>query len=150
MRAFVVGGGDRALALARELRARGDAVRLVVDSPDAETEGAEPWVGTPDRIGTLRDGLDSVTILLWLQGDCDRPEIHGSRLAMMLERTTDTTVRGVVYETGSAHEAAGLHEMEEARRKNEIHFRTVDRRSPDWLGDVGRAIDELLVARVPT
>jgi hypothetical protein len=150
VRAFVVGGGERALALTRSLTAEGHAVRLVVDGEDearaAREAGAEPWPGTPDRIGTLRMGLDNVTILLWMQADSDpdHPALHGSRLEMMLDKTTDTTVRGVVYETGSPHEEAGLHEMAEARRKNEIHFRTVDLAAADWPAACRAAIDELL------
>jgi hypothetical protein len=153
VRAFVVGGLEgRALDLARSLTAEGHAVRIVVDAEDGpeaaavREAGAEPWAGTPDRIGTLRLGLEHVTILLWCLADADpaHPELHGSRLEMMLEKVTDTTVRGVVYELGSPHQESGLEEVETALRKNEIHFRTVERASGDWVGDVRRAIDELL------
>jgi hypothetical protein len=104
----MVGGGCRGLALARSLVADGHAVRAVTrdESRRAEIEdaGCECWIGDPDRIGTLRYALDNATVLLWLLGTVDVPDLHGSRLEMMLERTVDTTVRGVLYEgrTGAA------------------------------------------------
>jgi hypothetical protein len=98
----MVGGGCRGLALARSLVAEGHAVRAVTrdESRRAQIEaaGCECWIGDPDRIGTLRYALDNATVLLWLLGTVDVPELHGSRLEMMLERTVDTTVRGVLYE----------------------------------------------------
>ena len=70
---------------------------------ELEAAGCECWIGDPDRIGTLRYALDNVTLLLWLLGTASGPPeavaaLHGSRLRMMLEKTIDTTVRGVVYE----------------------------------------------------
>jgi NADPH-dependent 2,4-dienoyl-CoA reductase/sulfur reductase-like enzyme len=104
VRALVVGGGERALAVARTLAADGHAPRVVVEDPAdaaaARDAGGEPWEGTPDRIGTLRYALDNVTVVLWLLGDRVEGELHGSRLEMLLERLIDTTVRGFVYERG--------------------------------------------------
>ena len=129
MRALVVGGGCRGLDLARALTAEGHAVRTVTRRPEAraaiEAAGAECFAGDPDVVGTLRYALDNVTILLWLLGSASGPAdkvaaLHGSRLRMMLSRTTDTTVRGVVYEAagtvGPAVLAAGVEEMRHARR----------------------------------
>ena len=107
MRALIVGGGRRGLGSPRSSPARAtpcasSAARRLHD-PDILAVGAEPWRGDPDRVGTLRYALDNVTLLLWLLGTATGdPEqvaaLHGSRLEMMLERTVDTTVRGVVYE----------------------------------------------------
>jgi hypothetical protein len=98
----MVGGGCRGLALARSLVAEGHAVRAVTRDESRRTQledaGCECWIGDPDRVGTLRYALDNATVLLWLLGTVDVPELHGSRLEMMLERTVDTTVRGVLYE----------------------------------------------------
>ena len=103
----MVGGGCRGLDLARALIAEGHAVRAVTRRPEAraaiEAAGAECFAGDPDVVGTLRYALDNVTILLWLLGTASGPAdkvaaLHGSRLRMMLDKTTDTTVRGVVYE----------------------------------------------------
>ena len=107
MRVLLVGGGCRGLDLTRRLVADGHAVRLVTRDAERRAEveaaGAECWIGTPDVIGTLRYGLENVTLLLWLlgtaEGDAEKVSaLHGSRLRMMLEKTTDTTVRGVIYE----------------------------------------------------
>src|SRR6476646_11511872 len=103
----MVGGGCRGLVLARTLVAEGHAVRAVTRSPkrraEIEDAGCECWIGDPDRIGTLRYALDNVTLLLWLLGTASGPPeavaaLHGPRLRMMLEKTTDTPARGVVYE----------------------------------------------------
>jgi len=60
--------------------------------------GAEPYVGDPDRIGTLMGALSGVTILCWLLGHVPDPDLHGGRLRMLFEKLVDTPVRGVVYE----------------------------------------------------
>ncbi len=165
MRILMVGGGCRGLDLTRDLAADGHAVRVVTrdESKRAAIEevGGQPWIGDPDRIGTLRYALDNVTLLLWLLGTASGPEekvaaLHGSRLHMMLERTTDTTVRGVIYETGGTLPpeviATGVAEIEEANRMNEIPYRLLDADPADrqaWLAAAHVAIDELLQPRTP-
>jgi hypothetical protein len=140
-RLLVVGGATpRALELTRELVAEGHAVRSVAtDHEEAAAirlAGGEAWTGDPDVIGTLRYALENVTLLLWLLGDDERPEIHGSRLAMMLEKTIDTTVRGVVYEAGPDE---GAKTVEDVAGYNEIPFRIVP-----LGGDLRGAIDALM------
>src|ERR1700750_400644 len=69
--------------------------------PAIEAAGAECLIADPDRIGSLRYALDHVTPPLWLLGTPaggQRADLHGSRWEMMLWRTIDTTVRGVIYE----------------------------------------------------
>jgi hypothetical protein len=159
----MVGGGCRGLELARALVAEGHAVRAVTRRPEAcaaiEAAGAECFVGDPDVVGTLRYALDNVTILLWLLGIARGPEdkvaaLHRSRLRMMLEKTTDTTVRGVVYEAsgtvGPELLAAGVEEMRHARRTNEIPYALIGADRADrsaWLADAREAIETLLTAR---
>ena len=159
----MVGGGCRGLELARDLVAEGHAVRAVTRRPEAraaiEAAGCECWIGDPDVVGTLRYALDNVTLLLWLLGTADGPPeqvtaLHGPRLRMMLEKTTDTTVRGVVYEAagtvGPEILAAGVEEVRHARRTNEIPYALVAADPADraaWLGDARTAIDALLGAR---
>jgi hypothetical protein len=155
----MVGGGCRGLALARSLVGEGHAVRVVTrdESRRAEIEeaGCECWIGDPDRIGTLRYAPESVTVLMWLLGTAaggDVAALHGSRLRMMLEKITDSTVRGVVYEAaGTVGEevlAAGTEEIRHANRTNEIPFRLLeadprgDREA--WLAAARGCIDELL------
>ena len=159
----MVGGGCRGLALARSLVAEGHAVRAVTREeskrPLLEEAGCECWIGDPDRIGTLRYALDNVTILLWLLGTASGPAdkvaaLHGSRLRMMLEKTTDTTVRGVVYEAagtvGPEVLVAGVEEMRHARRTNEIPYALLEVGREDgaaWVAAARAAIDALLTAR---
>ncbi len=140
-RLLVVGGSSRrALALTESLVPEGHAVRAVTRSEAnrerIEAAGAECWIGDPDVIGTLRYALENVTLLLWLLGDDERPEIHGSRLAMMLEKTIDTTVRGVVYEAGPQE---GVDTVEHVAGYNEIPYRIVP-----VGGDLRAAVDALL------
>jgi uncharacterized protein YbjT (DUF2867 family) len=106
-RILLVGGGCRGRALARELAADGHVARITTRTEAGreaiEDAGAECWIGDPNRIGTLRDALESVTVLCWLLGTASgSPEqvaaLHDTRLEMMLARTVDTTVRGLVYE----------------------------------------------------
>jgi hypothetical protein len=163
MRILMVGGGCRGLDLTRDLAADGHAVRVVTRSEDnraaIEAAGGECWIGDPDRIGTLRYALDNVTLLLWLLGTATGPAeqvaaLHGSRLHMMLERTTDTTVRGVVYETGGTMPAevvaSGVAEIEEAHRMNEIPYALLETDPADresWLRGAHAAIERLLAPR---
>ncbi len=101
-RVLIVGCGCRGQALARELVAAGHAVRGTTRDPARAgaiaAAGAEPYIGDPDRIGTLMDALHAVTVLIWLFGDVPDPDLHGGRLRMLFEKLVDTPVRGVVYE----------------------------------------------------
>ena len=105
-RVLIVGCGCRGQVLARDLVAAGHAVRGTTRDPakaDAiAAAGAEPYVGDPDRIGTLMEALRGVTILCWLLGTVPDPELHGGRLRMLFEKLVDTPVRGVVYEAALA------------------------------------------------
>jgi hypothetical protein len=163
MRLLMVGGGCRGLELARGLIADGHAVRAVTRTEqrraEIEAAGAECWIGTPDRIGTLRYALENVTVLLWLLGTAsgapdDVAALHGSRLKMMLEKTTDTTVRGVVYEAagtvGDAARRAGVAEVRWAHDKNEIPFRLLEADPADrgaWVLAAREAVERILTDR---
>jgi uncharacterized protein YbjT (DUF2867 family) len=157
-----VGCGCRGRTLARALRADGHAVRGTTRSPSGgpvlETEGIEPWVGDPDRIGTLTGALDGVTIVCWLLGSATAgPDalaaLHGPRLRAFCERIVDTTVRGVVYEAAGTVPAellaGGAEIAREAARTWEIPLRILDVDPADrreWLGSAGRGVRELLDA----
>jgi hypothetical protein len=154
----MVGGGCRGLRLARELVADGHAVRAVTRSEerraDIEAAGCECWIGDPDRIGTLRYALDNVTVLLWLLATATGPhvaDLHGSRLRMMLDKVTDTTVRGVLYEAAGTVDAQALQrgaaEVARARELNEIPgaLLEVDPRDQEaWVGAARAGIERLL------
>jgi nucleoside-diphosphate-sugar epimerase len=110
-RVLIVAGGCRGRALAEALVGDGHAVRITTRSEQGraaiEAAGAECWIGTPDRLATLRGALENVTILCWtLATATGTPEelgaLHGSRLEFFMTQAIDTTVRGVVYEAGGA------------------------------------------------
>jgi uncharacterized protein YbjT (DUF2867 family) len=101
-RVLIVGCGCRGQALARDLVAAGHAVRGTTRTGERTAAiaeaGAEPYVGDPDRIGTLMGALSGVTVVCWLLGHLADPDLHGGRLRMLFEKLVDTPVRGVVYE----------------------------------------------------
>lgn len=160
MRVLLVGGGCRGLALARELVAGGHAVRAVTRDERhraaIEEAGAECWIGDPDVVGTLRYALENVTILVWALGTAaGRPEqiaaLHGPRLEMMLSKTIDTTVRGVVYEAsgtvGPDALKSGVAELRRTCERNEIPYAIVDEdpaRGDAWVAAIRQAIGGLL------
>jgi hypothetical protein len=87
--------------------AEGHAVRITTRSEDGraaiEQTGAECWIGTPDRLATLRGALDSVTILCWMLGSAlgsqeELTALYTTRLEFFLTQAIDTTVRGILYE----------------------------------------------------
>jgi nucleoside-diphosphate-sugar epimerase len=159
-RVLIVGCGCRGQALARALRAQGHAVRGTTRSEARrgaiEAAGAEVWIGDPDRIATISYALDGVTILCWLmgsaQGDGERlAALHGSRLSMLLERTIDTTVRGLLYEAAGSVDpallAAGGEAVHAACGRSEIPHALLEADPADheaWLAAALAAVDELL------
>jgi hypothetical protein len=145
----MVGGGRPGLELTRRLSADGHAVRFVTRNEafreEIEAAGGEAYIGDPDRIGTLRYGLDNVTILLWLLGRAPAGDLHGSRLTMMMERTIDTTVRGIVYE-GTPE---GAEVVERMAAYNEIPYAILDTPREDedaWTSAILAEIDGVLAA----
>ena len=123
-----------------------------------EGDGIEPWMGDPDRVGTLTGALDGVTVVCWLLGSAaGEPEalaaLHGPRLRAFCERVVDTTVRGLVYEAAGTVPAelltGGAEIAREAARTWEIPLRILDADPADrgeWLGAADRAVRELLGA----
>ncbi len=147
----MVGGGCPGLALTRDLVGEGHAVRFVTRAAErrdaVEAAGAECWIGDPDRIGTLRYALDNVTVLLWLLGPVDAPALQDSRLQMMLERTIDTTVRGVVHEATGPHGEAGAALVRRMAEFNKIPHAFVSAgrdAAAEWVGAVRGGIGAVL------
>jgi hypothetical protein len=115
-RILIVAGGCRGRSLASAMVGEGHTVRITTRSEHAraaiEATGAECWIGTPDRLATLRGALENVTVLCWLLASASgTPEelgaLHGSRLEYFMTQAIDTTVRGVVYEARGAGASAG-------------------------------------------
>jgi hypothetical protein len=159
-RVLIVAGGCRGRRLARSLGEAGHAVRITTRSEAGraaiEAAGAECWIGTPDRIATLRYALENVTLLCWLLGSASGdPEavaaLHASRLQFMLSQAIDTTVRGVIYEAAGSVDpqtlGAGAELVRAAAERNEIPYRVLRAAPGDaeaWLGEVQAAVGELL------
>ena len=101
-RVLIVPCGCRGRELAAELVAAGHAVRGTTRSEAnagaIAAAGAEPYVGDPDRIGTLMGALAGVTGVCWMLGRVPDGDLHGGRLRMLFSKLVDTPVRGVVYE----------------------------------------------------
>ena len=146
-RGLIVPCGCRGRALASALVADGHAVRGTTRGGGAEAiraAGAEPYVGDPDRIGTLMDALSGVTIVCWLMGTIPVPELHEGRLRMLWEKLVDTPVRGVVYE-GSLPQGEQVARTASETWQIPLEVLTADPAAPDaWLVAARAGVDRLL------
>jgi hypothetical protein len=116
-RILIVAGGCRGRQLAASLLADGHAVRVSTRTEAGraaiEKTGAECWVGTPDRLASMRGVTDSVAVACWLTGSVSGDEelireLHTSRLRFFLTQLIDTTVRGFIYEAKGARTPADV------------------------------------------
>jgi uncharacterized protein YbjT (DUF2867 family) len=161
---MIVGGGCRGRQLATQLLSAGHAVRISTRTESGraaiELAGAECWVGTPDRLATLRGALDAVTILCWMLGSAagserELAELHGTRLELFVTQAIDTTVRGFVYEargtsTPTACLRAGERTVRRLTERNSIPVAFLDADPDDlpaWLSEARAAVDVLLTPR---
>ena len=163
-RCLIIGCGCRGSALARELLARGHAVRATTRDPGRlaaiEDLGAEAVLGDPDRVATLARALEHVTVAYVLLGSATGSEekleaLHTTRLDMLLSKMLDSTVRGIVYEaSGSVAEAvlAGgtkrLVAFCEDSRVPYALLRSADTDFRQWLADAVGALDIVLTGAV--
>ncbi|HSZ12862.1 MAG TPA: hypothetical protein VK790_02375 [Solirubrobacteraceae bacterium] len=162
-RVLIVAGGCRGRRLAEALAEEGHAVRITTRSEAGraaiEAAGAECWIGTPDRLATLRGSLENVTVLCWLLATASgSPEelaaLHGSRLEYFMTQAIDTTVRGVLYEgrgSGAAADlvAGGERVVRELAARNSIPVAFLAAQPGDaegWLADARGAVASLLGA----
>ena len=147
-RILIVPCGCRGRALAGELVAAGHAVRGTTRDP-AHAEairaaGAEPYVGDPDRIGTLMEALAGVTVVCWLMGTLPVPELHAGRLRMLWEKLVDTPVRGVLYE-GSLPEGEQVARTASETWRIPLEVLTADPGvHAAWLAEARASVDRLL------
>jgi len=162
-RILLVAGGCRGRRLARDLVGEGHAVRVTTRTEAGraaiEATGAECWIGTPERLATLRAALESVTIVCWLLGTVagegeEVRALHASRLEFFLGQVIDTTVRGFVYEAAGTVPGEALTEGERIVRtlgeRNVIPVAVLgaDPRDPGvWLGGAHAEIGALLAIR---
>jgi nucleoside-diphosphate-sugar epimerase len=164
---LIVAGGCRGRRLAGDLVGEGHAVRVTTRTESGraaiEAAGAECWIGTPERLGTLRAALESVTIVCWLLATAAGSEdeiraLHGSRLEFFLGQAIDTTVRGFVYEAAGVAGgavpaevlAAGEQVVRRVAERNEIpvgFLRADPGDAEAWLADARAEIGALLGGR---
>jgi uncharacterized protein YbjT (DUF2867 family) len=147
--------------LAAELVRDAHAVRITTRSEAGraaiEQAGAECWVGTPDRLATLRGALDGVSVACWMLGTASGSteqlaELYDNRLEFFLTQAIDTTVRGIVYEAWGTEQtaAAVLHGQALTGRmceRNQIPLELLaedPHDSESWLAGAHAAIDRLL------
>jgi uncharacterized protein YbjT (DUF2867 family) len=153
-RVLIVGCGCRGQALARELVAAGHAVRGTTRDPgrhwDIEAAGAEPATADPDRLATLISAIEGTSVVCWLMGTAeDADELHGARLASMLEHIVDTPVRGLVYETGAVDRAEGTAAARRAAATYSMPVEILDAdpaRYEEWVAAALAAVTRVLSA----
>jgi predicted dinucleotide-binding enzyme len=152
-RVLIVGCGCRGQSLARALAAEGHALRGTTrDSarlPDIEAAGAEAVVADPDRLVTLMQAIEGVTVVCWLMGTAGAPELHGPRLESMLEHIVDTPVRGLVYETGAVERPEGTAAAARVARTYSMPVEIVDTdpaEHEDWTAAMAAAVGRVLSA----
>lgn len=144
----------------------GHAVRITTRSEAGrapiESLGAECWIGTPDRLATLRGSLDGVAVVCWMLGTANGSEeellaLHSTRLELFLTQTIDTTARGILYEArGTAANAQALFEGErillDISTKNRIPAALLREEPADaerWVTAARAAIDGFLLPQAP-
>jgi 3-hydroxyisobutyrate dehydrogenase-like beta-hydroxyacid dehydrogenase len=106
-RALIVGCGCRGRALGTRLRDAGWQVRGTTRDETKLEEiaaaGIEGAVADPDRVGTIMEAIEGVTLVFWSLASASGDDaavaaLHGPRLERLLEEVVDTPVRGLVYE----------------------------------------------------
>jgi hypothetical protein len=180
-RILIVGGGCPGRRFAAQMVERGNAVRITTRSEarrdEIEACGAECWIGTPDRLATLRGALENVTVASWMlaraHGEPEQIEaLHRSRLEFFLSQAIDTTVRGLIYDASpsphgiasAALLAGGAETVRTLAQLNAIPFAVLDEQAVGdrsdsgggadgeaaeerWIAAATAAVDTLLAAR---
>jgi uncharacterized protein YbjT (DUF2867 family) len=150
--------------LAHELLGQGHVVRGTTRQADGVAAiagaGAEAVVADPDRVATLAGALEQVGVVFVLLGSAegdvvDVSALHGSRLEMLLSRTLDTTIRGIVYEAAGSVDAgvlrAGAALVREVCEGSKIPFELLERNPRDgyeaWVMEAVGAAERVLIEK---
>jgi hypothetical protein len=154
-RALIVGCGCHGRELGRALIERDWVVRGTTRTEAGmkaiEADGIEAAVADPDRIGTVLDQIEGVTLIYWLLGSAQGDDeavaaLHGPRLERLLEEIVDTPVRGFVYEATGEIESevfvGALQVLQHAGETWRIPFEVVDA-DP---GEPGQWLEGMLAA----
>lgn len=114
-----------------------------------EAAGGEAVLGDPDRVGTLAPAFEHVGVACLLlgsaRGTADQlAALHGTRLAMLLTRVLDTTVRGFVYEAAGTVDPAvlgsGAALVRERCLDSRIPYALLETGSGDWAAWASAAV----------
>ncbi len=153
-RALIVGCGCRGRRLGGALQEAGWVVRGTsrtrAGAAAIEEAGIEAAVADPDRIVTVLDAIEGVSLIYWLFGTVPDADLHGPRLERLLEEIVDTPVRALVYELNAELDpAAATAAFEALRSANErwrIPFEVVaaEYGSDEWLAGMVAAARELV------
>jgi nucleoside-diphosphate-sugar epimerase len=143
-RALIIGCGCRGRELGSDLLAAGWQVRGTTRTQRGvraiENAGIEAVIADPDRVATVLERIEGVTVIFWLLGSARGraaalAAIHGPRLERLLEEIVDTHVRGLVYEAAGDVDAGllarGAEIVAEAGRRWRIRFAVVDAEPAD-------------------
>ena len=153
-RALIVGCGCHGRELGAGLAERGWLVRGTSRTPEGaaaiDAAGIESAIADPDRIGTVLEAIEGVSLIYWLFGRVAAPDLHGPRLERLLTEIVDTPVRALIYELNEALEpgaAAGAFELlRSANERWRIPFEVVaaERGTDSWLEGMTAAAAELV------
>jgi len=156
-RVLILACGCRGQELARHLTTTGHAVRGTTRDParagQIEAAGAEPFLADPDRVGTLIPAFAGVTVLCHPLGSATGTQdeldaLHTTRLEMLLQRSIDTTIHGVLYEaTGTIDEsllATGANLVQTKCDESNIPYALLGAEPEAWPTPALEAIKALL------
>jgi uncharacterized protein YbjT (DUF2867 family) len=156
-RVLIIGCGCRGRQLARELKTQGHSIRGTTRTKahyaDIQAAGAEPILANPDRVATLIPAFAGVTITIILLGSATGTQdhltaLHTTRLEMLLQRTIDTTIHGLIYEATGTVEAKilqnGARLVETKCTHDGIPHRILRATTEEWLSEATGAIESLL------
>jgi hypothetical protein len=165
---LIVGGGCQGRRFGAQMVEQGHAVRITTRAESGraaiEACGAECWIGTPDRLATLRGALENVTVACWMlagaHGELDQVEsLHGSRLEFFLSQAIDTTVRGLIYDASPIARgvapgvlASGARIVRALAQLNAIPVAVLDEQPTgdgdgEWVGAAAAAVETFLGGR---
>lgn len=120
---------------------------------EIEATGADAVLADPDRVATMIEALDHVTVACILLASAEGPAetvraLHETRLEMLLTKLIDTTVRGVVYEARGTVDAGVLaggtgriQGFAERSRARTVLLDADPRRPKDWVVSALAAVD---------
>jgi hypothetical protein len=124
---------------------------------EIQESGAECWIGTPERLATLKASIENVSVVCWLLGTASGTaeqirDLHTSRLEFFLGQIIDSTVRGFVYEPLGCSfsedlRACGTRVAHEISSRNSIPLRLIQadpEHQQRWLEDARAAIDSII------